>query len=156
MWAGVVLFVFAYAYLAFVASLVVLFLRHRNARAVAMLSRWTHRNGFFLIGCEIRRLDLGPFLYRSSPPQVILRFAVLDKHGHRQTGWARCGHPLVGLFGDRVTVRWDAVPAGELHVEQRLRWNRKSRVCDQELDASMDVMSFSDGRKADQRGKIGP
>jgi hypothetical protein len=155
MWAGVALLLGFVALLAFWASMVVLLQRHRTARALAMLTAWAEEHGYCLLDCEPRLLAVGPFDMFHTPLRIVFRFSAADKFGRRRTGWACCGRRFLGLLDGRVAVRWDSVPAGELHVERRLRRNRKGRVCDHELDASMDVTSYSDGRKADQRGKIG-
>ncbi|HWE37002.1 MAG TPA: hypothetical protein VG406_10585 [Isosphaeraceae bacterium] len=135
MWTAIAVLVGFVAYLAFLVYVVALFRHHRNARALAMLTAWARHHGYQLLGCELRRLALGPFDIFPTPLLVILRFAAVDKQGNRRTGWARCGRRLLGLLDERVTVRWDREPARELRIEREIRRNRKSRLWDREVDS---------------------
>ena len=75
--------------------------------AERMLLDWSRTLGVQIEEKERQWILFGPFAWRATNQQRVFRFTALTASGDRKTGWARCGHPLLGLFVFRVTVEWE-------------------------------------------------
>ncbi|MEO8604264.1 MAG: hypothetical protein ABI629_16935 [bacterium] len=93
-----------------VIGLSVVFDRHRAQRAQAILADWMRENGWQLVSSTRRWLPPWSLLFRVSRYQLVFRVEAHDAQGRRSTGFAVCGGWWLGLFTERVDVRWDDRP----------------------------------------------
>src|SRR5262245_8247254 len=93
-------------FLLFAAVAVILIVFHFT-RSDSLLQRWAKQNGFRIVREEYCWFSKGPFFWTSSRGQTVYYVTVEDKDGVRRNGWVRCGGLFLGLFSDKVEVRWD-------------------------------------------------
>ena len=53
-------------------------------------------------------VNLGPFRWENPHGRTFYRVVVRDGGGREHRGWVCCGAEWLGLFSNRVEVRWDA------------------------------------------------
>ena len=75
-------------------------------RSRSFVERWAKEKGYQLLQAESRLFRRGPFLW-SGKGQAVYKVSVLDEHGRRRDGWARCGHWFLGMVVERVEVKLD-------------------------------------------------
>jgi hypothetical protein len=76
-------------------------------RSRTVLERWAAENCFEILESDYRSLCRGPFFWTSSEEQTVYKVKVRDREGVGRSGWVRCGRWFVGLWSDRVEVKWD-------------------------------------------------
>jgi len=76
------------------------------SRSQYLLAKWAEDNGYQLLNAEFRPFIKGPFFW-SSKGQTVYRVTICDEQGNHQSGWVRCGHPLLGLFADQIEAKLD-------------------------------------------------
>jgi len=72
-----------------------------------MLEEWAVSCDLELVSADFCWFRRGPLFWTTSKNQTVYRINVIDEHGVRQSGWARCGSFWWGLFTNTVEVRWD-------------------------------------------------
>ena len=77
------------------------------ARSRSLLEEWASENGYRILSSEHRHLARGPFFWTTSKGQTVYRVSIEDREGRVRSGWVRCGSWMMGLWSDRVQVKWD-------------------------------------------------
>jgi hypothetical protein len=76
------------------------------ARGNQILDKWAMDNGFRIIQREYKFfwniLD-----FPATNGQSVYRVTVVDNDGNEKSGLVRCGHWLLGILVNKVTVKWD-------------------------------------------------
>jgi hypothetical protein len=81
--------------------------QRRTEAAIPIVEEWAKQNGLRVTQLERRLYAAGPFTWGRTNVQCVFRVAASDQEGRERMGWVLCGHPLIGLLGDQVEVRWD-------------------------------------------------
>ena len=90
-----------------VAGLVVASMMWQFSRGSGMLEEWAAESGYRIVDSQYRMLARGPFFWTTSKGQSVYRITVADAQGRTRSGYARCGSFFLGLWSDKVEVRWD-------------------------------------------------
>jgi hypothetical protein len=90
-----------------VFSLMVLLIVWSNSRGLSMLDVWASENGYDILSREACWFFRGPFFWGTSEGQKVYKVTLRDQDGRVRHGYARCGGYWLGLWTDRVEVRWD-------------------------------------------------
>ena len=77
------------------------------SRSRSLLEEWASENGYRILSSEHRHLVRGPFFWTTSKGQTVYRVSIEDREGRVRSGWVRCGSWMMGLWSDRVQVKWD-------------------------------------------------
>jgi hypothetical protein len=88
----------------------------QDRRARGMVERWAAQNGFQVVEMRYSWLSRGPFFWTSSKEQLVYRLTVRDRYGDQHGAWVRCGSFWLGMWSDKVDVRWDDARAAERSV----------------------------------------
>jgi hypothetical protein len=78
-----------------------------NRRSNDLIDGWARANGLTIVAKESRTFLRGPMFWTTSKGQTVYRITVRDHYGSQRTGWIRCGGRWMGLYSDKVDVRWD-------------------------------------------------
>ena len=79
-----------------------------NQRATAMIDTWAQQNGLRIVQREQRWFRKGPYFWRSSKYQQVWYVTVIDPHGMQHRVWVRCGGHFLGVWSDKIDVRWES------------------------------------------------
>jgi len=99
-----------YSYLLIVIVIVIvaaISLSWQKRRSEALIDGWAQANGLTIVDKESRTFRRGPMFWTTAKGQTVYRITVRDQSGSQQTGWIRCGGRWMGLYSDKVDVRWD-------------------------------------------------
>ncbi len=77
-------------------------------RSGEMISRWADAHGYEVIEKKAPIINLGPFRWENPRGRTFYHVTVRDSEGQTRAGWVSCGAEWLGLFSDKVEVRWDA------------------------------------------------
>ena len=91
----------------FIAIIGIAFTIGRHSKAAGFLDNWAHQNGYRLISAQRKTFFRGPFFFTTGKHQLVYRITVETPDGTQHSGYARVGGFMVGLFSDKVDVRWD-------------------------------------------------
>ena len=73
-----------------------------------MIEQWAAENGFRLVSSSYCWFTLGtPFWAANQKNHTLYRITVQDAQNHVMSGYALCGGFWLGLWSDRVEVKWD-------------------------------------------------
>ena len=96
-------------FIGFIIFLAVASYTWTGTRSVSMLEQWASENGFQLLDSSRSYFKLGtPFWAAGTKNRTIYRITVRDAHGTTMSGYALCGGWFLGLWSDRVEVKWDS------------------------------------------------
>ena len=73
-----------------------------------MIRAWADEHGYTIIEKKQPLVNLGPFRWENPHGRTFYRVVVRDGEGREHGGWVCCGAEWLGLFSNRVEVRWDA------------------------------------------------
>ena len=90
-----------------IAVVAVISLAWQKSRSEALIDGWARANGLIIVAKESRAFLRGPMFWTTSKGQTVYRITVRDQYGSQRTGWIRCGGRWMGLYSDKVDVRWD-------------------------------------------------
>ena len=76
-------------------------------RSSKMISGWAAEHGYTVIEKKQPLVNLGPFRWENPHGRTFYRVVVRDSEGREHGGWVCCGAEWLGLFSNRVEVRWD-------------------------------------------------
>ena len=79
----------------------------RIARARSILQQWLEDNNFSEISREYRFFCRGPFSWTASKVQAVYYMRIRDQKGNDRSGWVCCGGWALGLWSNKVKVKWD-------------------------------------------------
>ena len=96
---------YSYALLLMGAIVLITYVTWFFLRSRSLLHRWASANGFQIL--DSRFSPSGPLSWTSSRSQTIYFVRVRDKEGQERRGWVRCGSFWVGVFSDKIEVRWE-------------------------------------------------
>jgi hypothetical protein len=88
-------------------ALILLLTRWQLRRGREMLESWCGRAGYDLVSAHHRLLFRGPYFW-ASKGQMVYKISARDRGGRVHSGYARCGGYWLGVFTEKVDVRWDA------------------------------------------------
>ena len=77
------------------------------SRSNYLLEKWADENRYQLLRVGHRMFRKGPFLW-SGRGQTVYRVRVQDERGNERRGWVRCGSWWLGVFTNKIEVKWDA------------------------------------------------
>jgi len=78
-----------------------------HSRGKSMLETWAYQNGYEILSREECWLFRGPFFWSSSKGQKVYKVSLRDADGIVRNGYVRCGSYWIGLWSDKVELRWD-------------------------------------------------
>jgi hypothetical protein len=96
---------YSYALLLLGAILLITYVTWCFLRSRSLLHRWAITNEFQIL--DSRLSPSGPLSWTSSRSQIIYFVCVRDKEGQERRGWVRCGSFWVGVFSNKIEVRWE-------------------------------------------------
>lgn len=76
------------------------------SRANTLIEKWAASNGLRIVESERRWLRQGSFFWTTSKYQTVFYVTVEDAAGHWKHAYVRVGGFWLGMFSDRVDVRW--------------------------------------------------
>jgi hypothetical protein len=82
-------------------------MRWQTSRSEDLIDGWAQANGLTIVAKEARGFLRGPMFWTTAKGQTVYRITVRDQRGSQRTGWIRCGGRWMGLYSDKVDVRWD-------------------------------------------------
>jgi hypothetical protein len=88
-------------------------------RSQKLIEQWTSEHGYELISANRSYWKIGTPFWATSKSQRVYRLVARDQQGNVYSGYALCGGRFMGLWSDRVEVKWDDAP-----VEQ---WKEKAK-----------------------------
>ncbi len=82
------------------------------SQSIHIIGRWADRNGLQLVSSSRCYWTLGtPFWAAlNQRNRTLYRITVADSVGNRMSGYALCGGAFLGMWSDRVEVKWDDSP----------------------------------------------
>jgi hypothetical protein len=75
-------------------------------RSGAMIDKWAYDYGFEVLTKKQPLLNLGPFRWENPHGRTFYLIEVRDGNGTEYTAWICCGAMYLGLFSNKVEVRW--------------------------------------------------
>ena len=76
-------------------------------RGQDMINKWVADNGYQLQSSRLCLFNRGPFFFRSCDSQLVYYVTVMIEPGRYRNAWIRCGGFMIGIFANKVTVKWD-------------------------------------------------
>ena len=78
-----------------------------SRRSSRMITDWAEELGYTVLAKKQPLVNLGPFRWENPHGRTFYHVTVRDSLGQEHGGWVCCGAEWLGLFSNRVEVRWD-------------------------------------------------
>jgi hypothetical protein len=86
-------------------------LRHLVAlRCHAMIEVWAGQGGWMVVSTRRRFLRTGPFGFNPGLP--VYQLVLTNALGRQRQAYVRCGHELISVLSDEMTIAWIGEPSG--------------------------------------------
>jgi hypothetical protein len=79
-------------------------------RSRNLIAQWAAENRYELLAASRQYWTLGTPFWFTAKGQTVYRIEARDYQGNTYTGYALCGGRFMGLWSDRVEVKWDKPP----------------------------------------------
>lgn len=76
-------------------------------RSSKMIDDWADEHGFEVVEKKQPLINLGPFRWENPHGRTFYQITARDDQGQEHGGWVCCGAEWLGLFSNKVEVRWD-------------------------------------------------
>jgi hypothetical protein len=97
-------------FILFMFTIVFVSWRWENKRSYRLIEQWAYMNRYKLLRADRQFLEfLSPF-WLAGKGQTVYRFEVKDYHGQCYKGYALCGGRYLGLWSNRIEIKWDNLP----------------------------------------------
>ena len=83
-------------------------------RSSIMVSNWAEAHGYHVVEKKQPLINLGPYRWENPRGRTFYYITVRSRDGQIHRGWVSCGVEYLGLFVNKVEVRWDK--SGPLEV----------------------------------------
>ena len=77
-------------------------------RSGKMIQEWADEHGYTILGKKQPLVNLGPFRWENPRGRTFYHITVCSRDGQIHRGWISGGVEYLGLFVNRVEIRWDA------------------------------------------------